>query len=329
MPMLSIYPPRSHAVDESVPMETKIDALCDRIYKACKGWGTDEEALTEILGNLSASDRSLVAKRYPQLHKKELVKLIKSETSGDYGRLLQFLCLPMEQAEAQMIHNATKGMGTTENHLYPILCGRSNEEMQLLKRTYYDMFDKDLAVLIDSELSGDLKKFIMVNLQTMRQDYDPAVHTEDKVNADVKEFYDAGQGKLGTDEKTFFKVLCSLPPEHLAEVDIAYARRYGYSMEKAIKKELGGKAEDAAVFAHGMVIKPYEAIAKAFEKTMKGFGTDEKGLSHCMVRYQHILPKVMKAYEQLYGKTLRDRIHGETSGKFRDLLLSMIRSTST
>ena len=307
----------------------KIDAACEDIYKACKGFGTDEEKLTEVLGSLSATERYMVCKRYPILHEKELIKLIKSETSGTYGRLLQLLCLPIEEAEATMIRNATKGLGTNEKHLYPLLCGRSNEDMLLLKQTYFKMFDTDLAVELHSELSGDLKQFIMFCLQTLRVEMDPAIHNEKSAEVDAKAFYDAGQGKWGTDEKAFFNVLCSLPAAHLKTVDVFYARRYGYTMERAIKKELSGKVEDAVIHAHNMVIKPFDAIAKAFEITMKGFGTDEHGLNHCIVRYHHVLPQVMEAYESLYGKSLRDRIHGETSGKYRTLLLEMIRNSKS
>ena len=188
------------------------------------------------------------------------------------------------------------------------------------------MFDVDLAVELASELSGDLENFMMFALQALREDYDPSVHNEGKAVEDAQAFYDAGQGKWGTDEKGFFTVLCTLPPEYMKMVDQVYASKHGYTMEKAVKKELGGKVEDAAVHAIGMVLKPYDTIAIAFEKCMKGMGTDELGLSNCMVRYHHVLPQVMEAYEKMYEKTLRDRIHGETSGKYRDLLLAMIRS---
>lgn len=179
---------------------------------------------------------------------------------------------------------------------------------------------------MDSELSGDLKKFILTCLQELTEEYNPAIHTDEKAEEIAETIYNAGQGKWGTDEKTFFRTIISTPAEFLPRVDYIYSRKYGNTLEKAVKKELGGKTEDACLFAVGMILNPYETIAQLFESTMKGLGTDEDRLTACVVRYQHILPKVKDAYKKKYGKSLRDRIHGEVSGKYRDLMLRLINN---
>ena len=67
---------------------------CDEIHDACKGLGTDERALIDILGTKNAVERSLIAFRYPQMHSKKLKDLMKKETSGDFGFATQLLALP-------------------------------------------------------------------------------------------------------------------------------------------------------------------------------------------------------------------------------------------
>jgi hypothetical protein len=43
--------------------------------------------------------------------------------------------------------------------------GRTPEEMALLKKTYFEKYNKDLGVVLNSELSGDFKKVIMAAVQ--------------------------------------------------------------------------------------------------------------------------------------------------------------------
>lgn len=55
----------------------------------------------------------------------------------DFGTALQFLAVPSDEAECDMIKQACKGAGTDELLLYPIICGRTNTEIDLLKKKYY------------------------------------------------------------------------------------------------------------------------------------------------------------------------------------------------
>ncbi|OQR84013.1 hypothetical protein ACHHYP_14023 [Achlya hypogyna] len=57
---------------------------------------------------------------------------------------------------------------------------------------------------------------------------------------------------------------------------------------------------------------------------MKSIGTDEYGLSATLVRYQHLLPQINQAYHATYGTPLKERIHGETRGDYRKLLLAVL-----
>jgi len=69
---------------------------------------------------------------------------MKKENSGDFGLLTQLLALSTPDAEAKIVRIATKGMGTNEKLLYSVICGRSNEEMEILKKAYYKRYSKDL-----------------------------------------------------------------------------------------------------------------------------------------------------------------------------------------
>ncbi|GMF49206.1 unnamed protein product [Phytophthora fragariaefolia] len=165
--MLGLYPPSAFDAykKEKTHFSASIDAAVEQIHAACHGIGTDDDALVKLLGPLSPNERGLISLRYKELHGKTLRELVKSETSGDFGYLLQLICFTLPQAEAYIIFHAMKGAGTSDHLLYSVLMGRTNEEMSLLKKTYFEMYDTDLSVAISDEISGDFLAVIMKALQ--------------------------------------------------------------------------------------------------------------------------------------------------------------------
>ncbi|OWZ14469.1 Annexin protein [Phytophthora megakarya] len=323
--MLNLYPPANHAVHNGATLNfaPDIDQSCQTIHHACKGLGTDEKALIAALGTRSGDQRHLIAVRYRQLFGKELTKVLKGETSGDFGHLLQLISRPLPEAEASIIRKATKGFGTKEKVIYPIVMGRTNVELAILKKTYFDKYGHDLGSTLDGELSGDLKKVILASLQAPLEQFNPALHTPQRAEADAHALYKAGQGRLGTDERTFIHILVTSPPQHLQGINAFYVNKHKNDLVKAVKKEFGGDAQEALLFLVRMALEPLDLLSELFEKTMKGFGTDEDALSAALVRYHMVLHDIRPVYKRKYGKELRDRIHGEVSGDYRKLMLAV------
>lgn len=323
--MLNLYPQIIHDNDLSPDsVGSEIDEICDQIHAACKGFGTDEDGVIKALGSQNAENRCKIAVRYPEVHGKQLKAVMKSECgSKNFGTALQFLSVPTHEMECDMITKACKGLGTNELALYPIICGRTNEEINILKKKYFDHTGKDLGRILDSELGGDLEKLIFNCLQAGEQDFDPEFHTEDLVKQDVETIYQAGQGSFGTNESGFFKVLCSRPPEHLKAVNLAYADKHGYTLVKALETELGGDVADASMFMVGMKLKPFETVAHLIKKSCAGFGTNELLLTCCLLRYQPILKGVGEAHIELFGKTIEDRVKSEIGGDYEKLLVEV------
>ncbi|KAF1316536.1 Annexin protein, partial [Globisporangium splendens] len=323
--MLRIYDPKSIDVYRHPPSShpPAIDEACDTIRAACKGLGTDEAGLIKVLTSVSPFERELIACRYKEKYDEELAHLLKSETSGDFGFLLQLISVPLVEAEAFVIRQACKGLGTTERYLYPVLLGRSNDELFELKRTFFDKYSEDLSVLMDSELGGDFKKVILAALQGTQVDFNTEFHTKERAEQDAEDLYNAGQGKWGTDEETFIKILFSSPPHYIELLNDVYCQKYGNGIVIAIEKEFGGDAKRALLFYVRLCLDPFALLAEHFESTMKGLGTDEKGLSAAVVRYQPWLREIGEAFEAHYNRSLTERIHGETSGDYRALLLAL------
>lgn len=324
--MANLYPKSNHDVYNQVPLSfpSAISAACEDLRSATKGFGTDEKALIETLSRFSPNDRALISYRFKEMYNESLKSVLKGEAGGDFGYLLQLLAVPLPEAESYVLNQATSGAGTTEELIYPVILGRTNEELHILKKTYYDVYDRDLAVTLDSELSGDFKTIIMSALQATLVEYNDSFHTKQKAEEDAEKLYKAGQGKWGTDEGGFVKIIFSSPFKHLRHINEAYIKAYDNDIKVAVQKEFTGIAETALLFHVRLALEPNELLAEYFESTMKGLGTDEQGLSTAIVRYHPYLGSFKNTYDSKYNTSLKDRIKGEVSGDFGSLLISLL-----
>ena len=165
--------------------------------------------------------------------------------------------------------------------------------------------------------------------QAAAEEFDPDYHTEEKAIEDAESLYEAGQGQwFGTNESDLFKVIALAPREHLFAINEQYADKYGYTIVKAMEDELSGTAEEAAIFTCNMRLKPYKSIAKLIKSACAGFGTDDLLLMCCIVRYQDIMGHVSMAHEEMFEKSIQDRIQSECSGSFETLLLALMDAVS-
>lgn len=270
--------------------------------------------------------RYLVSLRYTELYGgKGLDYVMDSECGdGNFGKALQFCAVSQVRAEAAMLRLFMQGVGAKEELMYPILGGRTNEEMNLLKQTYFEQYEEDLAVRMASELGGDFERFSFHCLQAMEAEFDPDFHTAEKVDEDVETFYEAGQGSWGTDEKGVFEMVAKAPKEHLEAINEAYQAKYEKTLEEVLDSELGGDLEKAVRHAVGMKLDPVNQVMILFDRACKGFGTNEMLLTSTLIRYETMLPAVNEKHVEVFGTTLPERIEAETGGDYCKLLLAIL-----
>lgn len=157
---LDLYPPfiKKNDLTPDEGFGADIDDDCEMIQKACKGFGTDEETCIACLGAKDATERWKLARRYKELYDKSLTELMKSEFSGDFGRVMKMLAMPIDEAEAYMLKKAMDGFGCNAQVVYSILVGRSNDEMNRIKVNYYKLYTQDLGKRLASELHGEMER---------------------------------------------------------------------------------------------------------------------------------------------------------------------------
>ena len=146
----------------------------------------NKQKVIDALATQDATKRTYMAIRYKELYSTELSDLMNKEFSGDFGKALEFLALRPDRAEVKMLHRATKGIGASVNIVWSIILGRTNEEIDRLKKVYFEMYSKDLGKLLASELHGEMERLVFTCLQGAEEVFDPQYHTRDKAVEDAE-----------------------------------------------------------------------------------------------------------------------------------------------
>lgn len=298
------------------------DVDAKKLREGMKGLGTDEAALIAILCRRTARERIEIGKAFYRLFGKELGKDIKSETSGNFARVLVALLDAPEVYDAKQIRDAVKGCGTRESTLIEILCSRNNAEITMMKHAYRQHFQRDIEEDMRSDTSGHFRRLLMSLLAGSRNEK----LTVDKAGAaeTARSLYKAGVGRLGTDEPTFNAVIASQSQMQLRAVFDEYSKQFGHDIEKAIKLEMSGDLADGMLAVVKCLRSPAEYFAERLHHAMSGAGTDDKALVRLIVtRADRNLETIKRAYLNMYGKTLEAAIKSDTSGDYRKALLTI------
>lgn len=286
--------------------------------KAMKGLGTDDKSLISAIVTLTNEQLQEVRKSFERDLKRDLLADIKSETSGDYERALVGLVHTRPEFEAKELRRAVKGVGTDEDVFVQILCHRTPTEIAAIKDAYLAMYGKTLERDINGDFSGDGKKFALALVNTDT----PVIDDPNPADLDdwVVRLYNAGQGRLGTDESTFLEAICGHGPNWLRVVNEAYGRKYGHTLVSAVKKEFSGFA------AKGLAakIKDHDDYyAELIYEACEGVGTDEGTLIRVLVGRRHCLAPINNRFMAKYNKSIAHRLKSEVSFNLGRVLLAI------
>ncbi|XP_061546172.1 annexin A11-like isoform X1 [Phycodurus eques] len=292
------------------------------LRKAMKGFGTDEQAIIDLLGSRSNKQRVPLLRAYKTSYGKDLIKDLHSELSGDFRKLVMALLKSPAQFDASEIHNAIKGAGTDEACLIEILSSRSNAEIKEIARLYKTEFKKSMEDAISSDTSGHFRR-LLISLAQGNRDERPNVDLS-LAKQDAQALYAAGENKLGTDESKFNAILCARSKGHLKTVFMEYQKMCGRDIEKSISREMSGDLESGMLAVVKCIKNTPAYFAERLYKAMKGAGTKDTTLIRIMVSRSEVdMLDIRQEYVRNYGKSLYTDISGDTSGDYKKLLLKL------
>ncbi|XP_062319403.1 annexin A11a isoform X1 [Osmerus eperlanus] len=292
------------------------------LRKAMKGFGTDEQAIIELLGSRSNKQRVPLLMAYKTSYGKDLVKDLKSELSGNFEKLVLAMLKTPAQFDAYELYTAIKGAGTDEACLIEILSSRSNAEIKEINEIYKTEYKKKLEDSISGDTSGHFRRLLISLAQGNRDERETVDISIAK--QDAQALYAAGENKLGTDESKFNAILCARSKPHLRAVFHEYQQMSGRDIEKSIEREMSGNLEGGMLAVVKCIKNTTVYFAERLYKAMKGAGTKDTTLIRIMVTRSEVdMLDIRQEYMRMYGKSLYTHISGDTSGDYKKLLLKL------
>ncbi|XP_034464556.1 annexin A11a isoform X4 [Hippoglossus hippoglossus] len=292
------------------------------LRKAMKGFGTDEQAIIELLGTRSIKQRVPLLRAYKTSYGKDLVKDLHSELSGDFRKLVMAMLKSPAELDAYELNSAIKGAGTDEACLIEILSSRSNAEIKEINRIYKQEYKKTLEDAISGDTSGHFRR-LLISLAQGNRDERSNVDIS-MAKQDAQALYAAGENKLGTDESKFNAILCARSKPHLRTVFLEYQQMCGRDIEKSIGREMSGDLESGMLAVVKCIKNTNAYFAERLYKSMKGAGTKDTTLIRIMVTRSEVdMLDIRQEYVKNYGKSLYTHISGDTSGDYKKLLLKL------
>uniref|UniRef100_A0A669EEQ5 Annexin n=1 Tax=Oreochromis niloticus TaxID=8128 RepID=A0A669EEQ5_ORENI len=235
------------------------------LRKAMKGFGTDEDAIIDIVARRSNAQRQEIRQAFKSLLGRDLMKDLKSELSKNLERLIIGLMLTPAEFDAKMMRKAMEGAGTDEHALIEILVTRSNQEIHAMNAAYQDAYKKSLEDAVQSDTSGHFCR-ILVSLvlcshckvfqefvKCSNKDIEQIIKKE--MSGDVKNaFYAIGNNYfslqtlfsftlkfgLGTDDRALIRIMVSRSEIDLFNIRKEFKETHDDSLHEFIQGDTSG-----------------------------------------------------------------------------------------
>ncbi|KAL3836904.1 hypothetical protein ACJMK2_022310 [Sinanodonta woodiana] len=287
------------------------DQDAEVLRNAMKGIGTDEKTLINVLCYRSNPQRQEIALAYKTMFGKDLMKDIKSETSGNFFKTLKALLMRPADYDAYQLRKAMKILHTDKDVLIGILCTRSNAQIKEIIKVYKEKFNRDLEKDIESSTSGDLRCFLISLVLASRSDSKEA--DRDTAVQDAKVTIQlSGKKKWETERSKCIQILVSQSYPQLRATFEEYSSLSKKDMEEVLKSELSGDIRNGMQTIVHCVRNKFAHFAQLLEK----LGTDDNTLIRIIVsRCEIDMVQIKEEFLKLTSQTFEQYIAVQTLSK--------------
>ena len=220
---------------------TPTDYDCYQIYKAVDGLGTNEETLIEIISSRTNEELNKIKQRYPQMYQRDLVELIKSETSGHLQKILITLLqadrpcniIPNEQVCAESAKRLYDSQNGKKDNLYNsfvyVFTQKSREELALICKIYYNIYNRTLLEVVESSFSGNGRRVLKAIIYSLLS---PSEYFAFRINKALKGFI--------TNDNTLIRILVSRDEIDSDRIKRYYYQLYGITLYEHVNQKTSG-----------------------------------------------------------------------------------------
>ncbi|KAJ9152997.1 hypothetical protein P3X46_026492 [Hevea brasiliensis] len=225
--------------------------------------------------------------------------------------------------DATQLHSAFKGIGCDAAVIVNILAHRAASQRDDIQQEFETLYSYDLKKELSSELHGNLKKALLLWMQT-------------PMERDITTLKQALTGHIPHPElKIATEIICSRTSSQIRQIKQAYTSTYDTYLEIDVEAHASGNHKQlmlaylSTTRYEGPEIDRVlvENDAKAMHKSgEKKFGMDERVLIQIFSeRSKAHLVALDSAYHKMYGRELRKAIKREASGHFKHALLTILQ----
>ena len=220
----------------------------DLLYKAMKGVGSDKDIITEVLCFRNPERINQIKEKFQEKYGKDLVAEIKSETSGDYQKIVLKL-LEGDRAQdgkadvekcagiAEELYKAGEGkIGTDESIFIKYFTSLSPNELLIVCKEYHKKYKKNMLDVIENEFGGNEKKLLTVMLYAL---FSPSEFFAKQIMESIK--------GIGTDD---VKLIRSVITRY--SIDMKKVKKY---FKKMYNKELLDEVKDDVSGSYGRILE--------------------------------------------------------------------------
>jgi len=213
----------------------------DLLYKAMKGIGSDKDIITEVLCFRNPDRINQIKAKFQEKYGKDLVAEIKSETSGDYQKIVLRLLegdrtqdgkadLQKCSGIAEELYKAGEGkMGTDEATFIKYFTSLAPNELLLVCKEYHKKYKKNMLDVIENEFTGNEKKLMTVILYSL---FSPSEFF-------AKQIMDSIKG-VGTDDVKLIRSIITRYSIDMKKVKKYFKKMYNKELLDEVKEDVSG-----------------------------------------------------------------------------------------
>jgi len=220
-------------------------AECDAylLHKATEGWGTDEEALIDVIAPKSPERLREMRDMFQDRYDKSLMDVVDSETSGwfesDFNGVIKALLSRSENVDeetevddaaaaeaAAALKTAMSGVGTDEQAVIDILCKANTTQIAAIRTVFENENGNSLESWLEGDFSGNAQDTLLALCAPPIDYY-------------CRRLRQAMDG-IGTDEDAITRVLGSLNKAELGVLKGRFFEKYDIDLDERLKQDVGG-----------------------------------------------------------------------------------------
>ncbi|PUZ66205.1 hypothetical protein GQ55_3G288500 [Panicum hallii var. hallii] len=313
----------SISVPNPVPPATE-DA--ENIRKAVQGWGTDEKALIDILGRRTAAQRAEIALAYEGLYNETLLDRLHSELSGDFRSAMMLWTMDPAARDAKLAHKALKKKG--DRHVWVLIevaCASSPDHLVAVRKAYCAAYSASLEedVAACPLYKDPLKQFLVRLVSSYR--YSGELVDDELARAEAAELHDAVVARKQTLHGDVVRIVSSRSKPQLKATFERFRQEHGKAIDNVLEERRSDQLAAMLKTAVWCLASPEKHFAEVIRSSIVGLGTDEESLTRAIVSRAEVdMKKVKEEYKVRYRKTVTGDVNGDTSGYYKDILLTLV-----